>query len=288
MKVYDGRGTMKIATFFSGWASSGRAIMESPGHGDRYRTVCAVTNNNEASAIEMYYNAGVPVMKENPDNYGKGAQGREDFYRAICGKIKEFEPDILAFSGWGGPKSIVSDPLFSECKNKAFNVHPGKLGLVWKNYLEGTMSDKGTDIGNMSPEDAVRYMDENNLTRKLVGEGAGLIFFTMLTGEDHTASTVFTLNKGRDDGPCVIRSPDFPFDMDRVTKMIKQRSLKKLYEYAEEHQEEQKLRCDCPAFVEVVNLAAHGRLDVNIDTMEVKIDGNLIPYGGRILGPQGK
>ena len=127
-------------------------------------------------------------------------------------------------------------------------------------------------------------MRDNNMTRKLVGEGADLIFFTMLTGEDHTASTVFALKKGRDDGPCVIRSPDFPFDWKRVRKMKEQRSFKRLYEYAEEHQEKQKWECDCPAFVEVVNLAADGRLDVDIDTMEVKIDGKLVPYGGYVLG----
>ncbi len=285
MKVYDGSGTMKIAVFFSGGASSGKAIIESPGHGKKYQTVCTVTNNEGASAVGMYRDAGIEVIFEDPDDYEK----REEFYEWICKRRSKFKPDVLAFSGWGGPKSIVSGPLFTEYKNRAFNVHPGYLGLVWKNSLEGTASDEGEDIGNMPPKVAIEYMENRNMTRKLVGEGAGLISFTMLTGENHTASTVFALKKGRDDGPCIIRSPDFPFDMDRVRKIMKQRSLTtKLQEYAKEHQEAQKWRCDCPVFVRVMELAADGGLDVDIDTMEVSIYGKLVPYGGRILGPQGK
>jgi phosphoribosylglycinamide formyltransferase-1 len=278
---YAGEPPMDVVFFFSGGASSMKAVLESPGHGKLYRVAGAFTNMPRGEAEKGYGIAeehGLKVEFLDPD---AGFRGRKHFYREVLPKVAEMEPDVVGLSGFLGKYSIIGDPLLAAYRNRILNVHPADLAVVAKS--EGRQPWRPLDIGRNVIREIRLYLNnvlygksDRDFRRLYTGDDA--VTMAVLFGEDDVCSTIHSVTEELDGGPILVQSKRLPVETEYVEKMLGRNAIGKVVEYAHELQGRMKSECDGPAFCKALELLAAGRMGIDDDF--VTLDGEILPYGG--------
>jgi len=179
---------LRVVVFFSGSASSMRYLLENDeNYGKQYTFVGAFSDRPEASGIESAKNAGIPVKvhdfkkwrAENNVEAGN-IDAREKYFFEVLDMIKEWNADIIMFSGF---MLITTDPLISAFEGRILNVHPADLRI--------------TDAAGK---------------RKYVGPGTKVLEQQFADGLEGTSSTVHLVVRGVDEGPIIAVSEALPIE----------------------------------------------------------------------------
>ncbi len=265
MFVYTPRETpMNVVVFFSGGASSLRAMLQDTNYGKLYRVTGAFTDREDASGIALCRDNGIEVIyigrrkfykekgfeSNNPDS-------RKHFYEAVCREIEGFEPDIIALSGY---MHIVSDPLLEEYENRVLNVHPADLTILSGPRIERLYASC-LDVSSIR-----ELRGLNSLERKFKGDNA--VYDAIAAGEKTLRSTIHFATEDFDEGPAIVQSG--PFVIDALPEDAAS--------YARQVQDRMKTECDGPAYLKALELIATGRISVEGDT--VFLDDRALPYCG--------
>jgi len=129
-------GPLKIVFFFSGGASSMKAVLESEGQRKDYQVVCSFTNASLEEAV-----GGYKVAHENEIEIEyiepRKAASRQDFYETITERMEKYEADVVGLSGWLRKYSLMCDPFLSEFSCRILNVHPADLSIIYRPSLVG-------------------------------------------------------------------------------------------------------------------------------------------------------
>ncbi len=171
---------MRVVVLFSGGASALKYLLENdPNLGERYETVGAFTDREDASGIEFAKRAGIPVEIFSFKKYieARGAkrsdpETRRAYFTEVIRHIEAWEPDVLMLSGF---MLIVTEPLLSAYRHIILNVHPADL----------------------------RVLDERG-RRKYVGMDA--VAQAIRADEKFTRSTVHLVTEEVDGGPILVVS----------------------------------------------------------------------------------
>ena len=131
---------MNVFVFFSGGASSLKAMIDDPDYEKAYSVVGAYTDKENAKGREICRDAKIPdIFISRSEFYRqhflnpKEELSRMKFYEMLTKELEQFKPDIIAMSGY---MHIVSDPLLSEYHDRILNVHPADLTIL----SSGTLS----------------------------------------------------------------------------------------------------------------------------------------------------
>lgn len=177
---------LKVVVFFSGSASSMRYLLEhDEQYGKTYTFVGAFTDRPDASGSEAAEEAGIPV-KIHDFKAWRAERGiapgdidaRSDYFAQVVDLIKEWNADILMFSGF---MLITTDPLIAAYEGRILNVHPADL----------------------------RVKDEGGKPA-YVGMGSKVVRQAMEAGDAATHSTVHLVVRGVDEGPIIAVSDPLP------------------------------------------------------------------------------
>jgi len=278
---------MSVVVFFSGGASSMKYMLEDdPNHGKLYKVVAAFTDKQSAErGIGIAKGKEVPVIirdrktfyqEENLDP--KVFDNRKFYYEQVCRDIEQFQPDIIALSGY---MHIVSDPLLSEFENSIFNVHPADLSILKK--MDKTCPLLPVDVfheGNEDVKEVLRIIKSYGMERAYKGEDA--VADAVLNGEKYTKSTIHIATENFDEGPILVQSKAFPVDTNFVSRKRRMRDWGSIVDYAHELQDKMKWEGDGPAYAKALELSSKGRFA--IEGFSVFLDGEELPYHGFQLG----
>jgi len=272
---------LRVFVLFSGGASSGIGLVKGPNHKKNYEIVGAGTNNTKASGIEKLQKEGIFIEafdyakfceEKNLEPAQKHSNRR--YHEEWSKKIEPFKPHVIALSGYF---RIVPQDFLGEYPDTK-NVHP--MGLHYITPLDKEMEYKWiVDVGDVDPKDVAHRMKEYNYTRAFKGESA--IFDALLFGHDYVKEIRATVHRATalyDEGPIEVESAPLPVDKEKTARMIKHRNFAALMSYANELQEELKVKGDIPAFRKAVELTAERRLEHRDGA--VYFDGIRLPYKG--------
>ncbi len=255
---------MNVFVFFSGGASSMRAMLANPNHGKIYRVVGAYTDRENAGGRDLCRHHAIDdIYVSRKKFYAErgldpaAAGAREQFYEALACDIEPFEPDVIALCGY---MHIVTEPLLSEYV--VLNVHPADLAI-----LSGPELDR-FDASSNYPDFVREFSQEHKLSRKFKGEDA--VYDALAACEPELRSTVHIATADFDEGPIVTQSR--PFFVNGSKRIEDMRG------YANELQEKMKREGDGPAYTKALELIAKGRLGIEDDTLF--LDGNPLHYCG--------
>ncbi len=276
-------GPMKVVFFFSGGASSMKAVLEE--NANVYKVIAALTNMPEPEAakgrqIASGYN--VDVVTVNASEFGS----RKQFYEAVAKEVDNISPDVIGLSGFLGKYSIIDEPLLGAYANRIINVHPADLSIVanlngkhpldiGRNELSQYRRHSLRDV----PVDKARKMIKDGnwkFSRLYTGDDA--VAMAVLFGEDKVCSSIHSVTAECDAGPVIVQSKRLPVDTKFVDKMLGRNALGRIMSYAHELQGRMKTECDGPAFCEALRLLATGRMGIGDDF--VTLDREMLSYGG--------
>jgi len=256
---------MNVVVFFSGGASSLRAMLEDPEYGKLYKVTGAYTDKKGAKGIELCDDSGIPVIKDISRRqfyikHGldpKEWDSRRIFYEMLGREIEQFDPDAIALSGY---MHIVTDPIL---QHPTFNVHPADLTI-----LESPGGAR-VDATLMYPEEAAHKYP--GFARKFRGEDA--VYDAINSGEKVTRSSVHITTENFDEGPIVVQSKPFGIDP-AVKERVAEGNMEGVREYADSLQERMKAEGDGPAYRTALGLLSTGRLSredrrLFVDDMEL-------------------
>ncbi len=273
---------MKVAVFFSGGASSMQAMLKDPNHGVVYEIVAAFTNKDECAGIGVAEDAGIPVLQRNFKKFcqekgidPKDLRKRSAYYEAVIEELAPYKPDVVCLSGFTGPGSIIVEPMLTEYADRILNVHPADLAIL------ASKETAGCDVrrlytGNLSSEQVVLLMAENNLERRYKGEDA--VYDAVISGEEYTRSSVHIARKEFDEGPLLVQSKRFPVRKEWVERKIRQRNFRAIRKYADQLQETMKWEGDGPAYLKALELISQGKIAVKGNA--VYLEGEELPWRG--------
>ncbi len=193
----------------------------------------------------------------NPDLESKYEENSIKYNQLILDELRKFERkkeitiDLIVL---GGYMRLIKEPLLGNFKDKIINVHPAKLS-EWINGTE----------------------------RKYIGEDA--VYDAIKAGETKTRSSVIIVNEKIDGGEILVMGPELVVEKEYLQITEKEKS-KHIREYADAHQNKQKIISDWPALTTTLELIARNRLKLGTErTWEdglrcVYLDGNALSYGG--------
>ena len=273
---------MKVAVFFSGGASSMKAMLKDSNHGALYEIVAGFSNQDECSGMEIASEAGIPVARRNfrkfcqekgidPKDFGQ----RAVYYEAVIEDLKPYGPDVICLSGFTGPGSIIVEPLLTEFADRILNVHPADLAVL-ASREEGDFNVERLYAGNLSTDQANMLVADNDLERRYKGEDA--VYDAIISGEEYTCSSVHIARKEFDEGPILVQSKKFPVKKDWVRRRAHQKNFRSIRKYADELQETMKWEGDGPAYLKALELISQGKIAIRGNT--VVVEGTDLPYGG--------
>jgi len=273
---------MRVAVFFSGGASSMQAMLKDPNHGAIYEIVAGFTNRDECAGIEIARESGIPVVQRNFKRFceekgidPKDLQQRAAYYEAVIEDLAPHKPDFVCLSGFTGPGSIIVEPFLTEFADRILNVHPADLAIL----SSKKSTERGVNrlyAGNLSSEQVLLIMAENNLERRYKGEDA--VYDAVISGEEYTRSSVHIAREEFDEGPLLVQSKKFPVKKEWVERKILQRNFRAIRKYADRLQETMKWEGDGPAYLKALALVSEGNLAVERNT--IALEGRELPYGG--------
>jgi folate-dependent phosphoribosylglycinamide formyltransferase PurN len=272
---------MDVVFFFSGGASSMKAVLESPDHGTKYRVVGAVTNAPKDEAPKGWDIAaqrGIGVEYIDPAEFATRAL----FYQRAAEVVRGIGTDMVGLSGWLRKYSIVDNPFLAEYARRIINVHPADLSVLISALETGTLADIGTERLNEIKLYArdTQLVSSEKWRRVFTGDDA--VTAAVMFGEDEVCSTIHSVTAGCDEGPILVQSARLTVDTKFVNKMLERNAFGRIADYARGLQDEMKTKCDGPAFCEALALLADGRMAVGDSFAE--LDGKPLPYGGYRMG----
>ncbi len=267
----DGK-PMKVAVFFSGGASSFKAMLDDPNYGKLYDVVVGVTNKEDPSGKKLFTDNKIPVIYHPLNFKSFDVESAKPMYEEVLETISEFSPDLIAMSGF---MRILTYPVIEQGSEKgeytgrALNVHPADLSIL-----------SGRDVkrlyaGQLDWAHAIGLAKKNNLRPKYKGEDA--VYDAIISGEDKTRSTVHIATEIFDEGPIVVQSKPFMID-EKVQRWIKNRNFRPVRDYADNLQEKMKVEGDGPAYVKVMEMTASG--DLSLTDGQLFYRGNPLTYHG--------
>ena len=282
-RIFDGTRTANVVVFFSGGASSMRAMLEDENHGKTYTVTGAYTDKEHAEGRKLCDDAGIPhIYRGRKEFYAergldpKQWDSRRRFYDYLCGELAQFKPDIICLSGY---MHIVADPLLNEYRDSVLNVHPSDLTILTGEHHERV------NAACMDQETAARLVYVYDVKRKFTGANA--VYDAVNDGESETRSTVHIVTEELDGGPIVTQSRAFRIQPSWKTPLIDPEQVQR---YANGLQKQMKAGGDGPAYLKALGLIATGRLSVTdtftfVDHEELSVrklfDGEKeLPYSG--------
>lgn len=276
-KLYEGSREMNVVVFFSGGASSLKAMLGDENYGKLYRVPGAYTDKEEAKGRQLCRDNSIPDLfisrkgfYSQHDLDPKNRDSRRRFYEMLAREIGQFRPDVICLSGY---MHIVTDPVLTEYESRVLNVHPADLAI-----LSGLGSSR-LDVSQLSPKEVRKLIEINKLTRKIKGENA--VYDAITGGEQATRSTIHIATEDFDEGPIVVQSKSFA-----VNPEMRERAFSGLTDgvqnYASALQDTMKAEGDGPAYLKALELISQGRLSIDGETLS--LDGKNLPYCGFRLG----
>jgi len=289
----------RVVVFFSGGASSFKAMADDPNRGRLYDVVLGITNNPGCRGTGHFRDARIDVEELEPNRFKK----RKAFYTHILKLVEDAGADVIALSGWLKKYSIVSEPLLTAYRNRIFNVHPANLAVLEgpdeseidadrlpenakEIFYELLINDKyaGTRVdasGLLSPDVAL-LNKALRLKRKFTGDDA--VYDAIMAGEEKTRSVIHAVNEGVDAGTIIVSSGDFEVDPHiraaaRDARKGDKKAGKTVREYADSLQERMKWNGDGPAFLKALELFFKGTINIGeVDEgLEVLVPCALMP-----------
>ncbi|MBI2580125.1 MAG: hypothetical protein HYW27_04455 [Candidatus Aenigmarchaeota archaeon] len=273
-QLYVPGGTpMNVVVFFSGGASSLRAMLEDPEYGKSYRVTGAYTDKKGARGVELCNSSGITVITDisRRQFYRKHGldpgdwNSRRRFYEMLDREIEQFRPDAIALSGY---MHIVTEPIL---QHTTLNVHPADLTIL--ESPEGAVIDASLTYMEGA---ASKYP---GFTRKFKGEDAVYDAIASLARE--TRSTVHVATENFDEGPIVVQSKPFDIEPD-IRNRAAAGDMEGVREYAEALQERMKVDGDGPAYLKALGVLSAGRL--SMEGCRLFVDEAELPYCGIRLG----
>ncbi len=274
MKIYSpSKEIMNVVVFFSGGASSLKAMLNDENYGKLYRVTGAYTDKEDASGRQLCKDNGIPDLfisrndfysknELNPNNWSS----RYNFYEMLTKEIKQFNPDIICMSGY---MHILSHPILKEYENRILNVHPADLTIL------SSPTSYRLDVSRLSSKEVRKLTECNKLTRKIKGENA--VYDAIASGEQKTRSTVHIAREDFDEGPILVQSKPFIVNSEILEK-INNGDLDGLKEYSSCLQNNMKSYGDGPAYLRALELISQGYISVDGDT--VFLNDKELPYCG--------
>jgi len=270
-------GPMNVVVFFSGGASSLKAMLADENYGKLYRVSGAYTDKADAKGRQLCRENGIPELFINRAEFysERGLHSgewnsREIFYEMLASEIARFSPDVICLSGY---MHIVADSLLSEYENRILNVHPADLTI-----LTGPTASR-LDASQLHTAEVEKLRTTNELVRKFKGEDA--VTDAIVARERSTRSTIHIARREFDEGPIIVQSKPFFVDSG-IYYAISHGLTGALDEYASSRQERMKLEGDGPAYLKALEFISNGQIAVNGD--RVFLDGKRLPYCGFRLG----
>ena len=277
---YEGEGPGRVVVFYSGSASSFRAMVKDHNRvangGRLYEVVFGITNVPDASGRESFDRASINDYYFDPGR----APNRKAYYQSIMNVLDQLEPDIIALSGWLGKYSLIKGEMLDRYRGRIFNVHPAKLTL-----LTGPECDR-LDVRDLSSPEVASMVKARNLVRKYVGDDA--VRDAVFAGEETVASTIFAVDEGKDTGTIVVESEDFLVDREYIDEKMGEGAMAAANEYVDELQNRMKMKGDGPAFIRALELfftraVKIGDPEEGIQVLEPHMGASSFreaPYGG--------
>ncbi len=267
MQIYSPTSEpMRVVVFFSGGASSLKAMLADDNYGSLYKVVGAYTDKKDASGRQLCADNGIHDLFISRGKFYKERglasyewDSRMEFYKMLTSKIGEFRPDVICLSGY---MHIMTEPLLTEYEGRVLNVHPADLSI-----LDGATSQR-LDVSQLSPREVMDIPEAKHLTRKFTGDDA--VYDAIAAGETSARSTIHIVTNKVDKGPILVQSKPFPVDSSFGGKTMKQ--------YAAELQERMKAEGDGPAYLKALELISTGRMSIEDST--VFLDDTELPYCG--------
>ncbi len=280
--VQENADPMNVVFFFSGGASSMKAVLESPDHGSLYKVVGAVTNRPREKAERGWGVADdhdIDTVYINPFEF----EERRDFYQQVTDVVDEMNPEVVGLSGFLKKHSIIVDPFLTKYENNIWNVHPADLAIYTffpNNENAIDIGRAGVQKGRMDLGDRPRHLIKRDLDYRYMPafRGDDAVRMAVLLGEDKVCSTIHVVEKEVDRGKIVVRSPHLDVDTKFVNKYINRNNYEIVMDYGGELQDRMKTECDVSAFLKALELKAKGLLEVKDDL--VYYDGKVLPFGG--------
>jgi folate-dependent phosphoribosylglycinamide formyltransferase PurN len=284
---------MRVVVFFSGGASSLRAMLGDENHGRLYRVTGAYTDKEDAKGRQLCRDNGIPDLfisrKKFYSDRGldpKNWDSRKRFYEMLARELEQFNPNVICLSGY---MHILTDPLLTEYESRILNVHPADLSIL------SSPAVQRLDVSGLPAREAKKLAKTNDLSRKLKGENA--VYDAIIAGENFTRSTIHIATEDFDEGPIVVQSKPFPVaSQARIASElarsfapgheavpgIHEKLLKgvtdALQEYSSSLQGTMKTEGDGPAYLKALELFFKGRLSSDGETL--LLDDAELPYCG--------
>ena len=174
--------------------------------------------------------------KKSPELMAKYDANCIEFNEIILEELNKFEKnqgkciDLIVL---GGYMRLIKEPLLSEYKDKIINVHPADLAILDANHQ-----------------------------RKYVGEDA--VYDAIKAGMHVTKSSVIMVDKLVDHGEILVQGPEVRVWEEYLKGSFAEKA-ECLREYADAHQNFQKVRSDWPALTTALKLISEGKLALGKD-----------------------
>lgn len=164
---------LKLGVLVSGGGTNLQAILDAADNGmiTNAQVGLVISNNPGAYALERARNHGIEAVCISPKDYAD----REEFHKALLGKLQESKVDLVVLAGY----LVAIPPMIVEAfPNRIINIHPSLIpsfcgvGYYGLHVHEGVLSrgvkvtgatvhfvDAGTDTGPIILQKAVEVQE---------------------------------------------------------------------------------------------------------------------------------
>jgi len=280
---------MNVVVFFSGGASSLKAMLHDENYGKLYKVTGAYTDKEDAKGRQLCRDHDIPDLffsrKDFYSQHGldpKNWDSRRKFYEMLAKEIEQFHPDLICLSGY---MHIVTEPLLTEYEDRILNVHPADLTII------GGDGFPQLDVSQASSKKVRELMEHFKLHPIFKGEH--VVYDAIAAGETYTRSTVHIAAEDFDEGSIIVQSK--PFEVD---PLIHEKALRGLFDGLQDYsfslQEKMKIEGDGPAYLKALEFISQGCLlseafNLTVEGREKRfttlfLDNKELPYCGYRLG----
>jgi folate-dependent phosphoribosylglycinamide formyltransferase PurN len=221
----------RVAVLSSRRCPGARQLLAAPPRGPRWQLVCAATNEEDVAERDLFASAGVPVVTHPIREFYRRRRRplgdlalRREYDAELARVLSVSRPDLLLLSSC---LYVVTRPLLDAFAGRVVNIH-------------------GSDLTMRDPEGKPKYL------------GLRAVADAILAGESATRATAHWVTEDVDLGPPILRSRPFPVAPFVSSLLPENRHAVKAYAHA--HQEWMLQEAWGPLAVEVLRLAAAGRI----------------------------
>ncbi len=113
---------LKVLVLVSGGGTNFQAIIDRIADGSvtNAQIVGVISNNPGVKSLERAAKANIPAYVISPREYAQ----REDFHKALLGKIDEIGPDLIVLAGF---LVRIPEELVRKYSNRIVNIHPSLI-----------------------------------------------------------------------------------------------------------------------------------------------------------------